>query len=165
DECKASVIGDYVANKLDMEDGETPVAMLLTSDFKGFAVYFYENGKVAKIPLSQFETKLNRKRLMKAYCDKSELVAAVSSETEKEYAVFSSAGRMLLVNSALVPLKQSKDTLGVNVMTLKKGQRVTKITDALTLELDSPHRYRTRNLPAAGAIVREEDIAEQLSLL
>lgn len=165
DECKASVIGDYVANKLDMDETETPVAMLLTDDYKGNVLYFYENGKVARIPLALFETKLNRKRLMKAYCDKSELVAAISSVDEREYAVFSSAGRMLLVNSALIPLKQTKDTLGVNVMTLKKGHKITKITDASELELDAPHRYRTRNLPAAGAIVREEDIAEQLSLL
>ncbi len=162
---KASVIGDYVAAKLDMLENETCVGMVLTSDYKGFVLYFYENGKVAKVPLSQFETKLNRKKLTNAYNDKSDATAIISVVEEKEFAVFSSGGRMLLVNSALVPTKMSKDTLGVNVMTLKKGQQITRVVEASALELEQPHRYRTRNLPAAGAIVREEDIAEQLSLL
>ncbi len=162
---KASSIGEYVAAKLDMPQGELPVALVVTDDYKGFVVTFYENGKIAKVPLSSFETKLNRKKLTNAYCAKSDAVLIAALKEDAEYAVFSSANRMLLVNTALVPLKQAKDTLGVNVMTLKKGQRVEKAVLASTLTLANPHRYRTRNLPAAGATLKEEDVVEQLTLL
>ena len=117
---KASVIGDYVAAKLDMLENETCVGMVLTSDYKGFVLYFYENGKVAKVPLSQFETKLNRKKLTNAYNDKSDATAIISVVEEKEFAVFSSGGRILRVNSAVVLTKIINDTLVVNYMTRKK---------------------------------------------
>ncbi|MEG1384308.1 MAG: DNA gyrase subunit A [Oscillospiraceae bacterium] len=165
DDCKTSVIGDFVAAKLDMAEGEYPIAVISTEEFKGSILFFYDSGKVAKVPMSSFETKLNRKKLTNAFCAKAELVRAVECVDEQEFAIFSSAGRMLLVNSALVPLKQAKDTLGVAVMTLKKGVTVKRVVEASTLELVDPHRYRTRNLPAAGAIIREDDIAEQYTLL
>ena len=161
---KASVMGDYVATVLSMQDGETPVAVALTDDYSGHMLFFYDNGKAAKVPMATFETKLNRKKLTNAFSSKSELVTAYACATDCEFAVFSNAGRMLLVNSAFVAEKQSKDTIGVNVMTQKKNAVVERVVPSSKLELVSPHRYRTRNLPAAGAIVREEDIAEQLSL-
>ncbi len=162
---KASLIGDYVASKLEMAEGETPVAFASTDDYSGHILFFYDNGKVAKVPMQSYETKLNRKKLANAFCAKAELVRAVVLEEEQEFAVYSSGGRMLLVNSALVPVKQAKDTLGVQVMTLKKNCVVERVLDAGRLELSDPHRYRTRNLPASGAILREEDVAEQYTLL
>ncbi len=165
EDCKASVIGDYVAAKLDMAEGEIPIAIAATEAFAGHILFFYDNGKVARVPMNAFETKTNRKKLANAYCAKAELVRAVVCETDEEFAVFSNQGRMLLVNSALVPVKQAKDTLGVQVMTLKKNVLVSRVENANALSLESPHRYRTRNLPAAGAFLREEDLGEQLTLL
>ncbi len=162
---KASLIGDFVASKLEMAEGEFPIAIAVTEDYSGHILFFYDNGKVAKVPMKSFETKLNRKKLANAYCAKAELVRAVVVLQDREFAVYSNGGRMLLVNTALVPVKQAKDTLGVQVMTLKKNGKVEKVVEADGLELADPHRYRTRNLPAAGAILREEDIAEQTSLL
>lgn len=164
DDVKASVIGDYVASTLGMQEGETAVAMAVTSDYAGHILFFYRSGKVAKVPMNAYETKLNRKKLANAFNAKNELVAAFVCETDTEFAMFSSAGRMLLVNSALVPVKQAKDTLGVNIMTLKKDAYIKYVTYAADLELISPHRYRNRTLPSMGGIVREEDIIEQLSL-
>ena len=148
-----------------MAEGEFPIAIAVTEDYSGHILFFYDNGKVAKVPMKSFETKLNRKKLANAYCAKAELVRAVVVLQDREFAVYSNGGRMLLVNTALVPVKQAKDTLGVQVMTLKKNGKVEKVVEADGLELADPHRYRTRNLPAAGAILREEDIAEQTSLL
>ncbi len=165
DDGKASVIGDYVAARLNMGEGEFPVAIAATEAFAGHILFFYDNGKVARVPMSAFETKTNRKKLANAYCAKAELVKAVVCETEEEFALFSSQGRMLLVNSALVPVKQAKDTLGVQVMTLKKNAVVDRVERADKLSLENPHRYRTRNLPAAGAFLKEEDLGEQLTLL
>lgn len=165
EDIKASVIGDYVASSLGMPEGETAVAMAVTSDYSGHILFFYQNGKVAKVPTNAYETKLNRRKLANAYNAKNDLVNAFVCETDIEFAVFSSAGRMLLVNSALVPVKQAKDTLGVNIMTLKKDAYVKHVEYADQLELESAHRYRTRTLPAAGGILREEDIVEQLSLI
>ncbi len=162
---KASLIGEYVASKLEMAEGETPVAIASTADYSGHILFFYDNGKVARVPLKAYETKLNRKKLANAYCAKAGLVRAVVVEEDCEFAIYSSGGRMLLVNSALVPPKQAKDTLGVQVMTLKKNAAVERVEAASRLELVDPHRYRTRNLPAMGAILREDDVAEQISLL
>lgn len=164
DDVKASVIGDYVASSLGMLEGETAVAMAVTSSYSGHILFFYRNGKVAKVPTNAYETKLNRKKLANAYNIKNDLVNAFVCEADTEFALFSSAGRMLLINSALVPVKQAKDTLGVNIMTLKKDAYIRDVRPAAGLELASPHRYRNRTLPSTGAILREEDIAQQLSL-
>ncbi|MEG0751693.1 MAG: DNA gyrase subunit A [Oscillospiraceae bacterium] len=164
DDGKASVIGDFVAARLDMSEGEIPIAFAMTDDFSGHMLFFYSNGKAAKVPLACYETKLNRKKLTNAFSLKSGLIAAYACEEEREFALYASNGRMLLVNSALLPAKQVRDTLGVQVMTLKKGAEVTRVVSASELELVDARRYRTRNLPAAGAIVREDDTAEQLTL-
>lgn len=164
DDGKASAIGDFIAAKLDMPEGETAVAMVATQEYKGHVLVFYANGKVARVPLAQFETKLNRKKLSNAYCAKQDAVAILSCETDTEYALFTDNGRMLLVNSALVSEKQSRDTLGVSVLSLKKNAKLNRVCEASSLELANEHRYRTRNLPAAGAVLRAEDVVEQLTL-
>ena len=141
---KASVLGDYVASKLEMEEGEVPLFMTVTVDYRGYMLFFYQNGKCAKIPLASYMTKQNRRKLLKAYSDKEELAAMLHIEEETELAVFTSGGtggpRLILVGSALIPEK------------------------AAGLELKAPPRYRVRTLPAAGALLRQEDTTEQMSL-
>lgn len=162
---KASVLGDFVAAKLGMDEGELPVYMALTSDYKGYMFFLFANGKGAKVTMASYATKQNRRKLINAYSDKSPLVYIEYLPQERELAIRSSAGRMLLVNTAQIPEKSTKNTAGVNVITLKKNQQITKVRHAETLELADPHRYRMRTLPAAGAIVRGEDTAEQISLI
>ena len=161
---KASVLGDYVASKLGMEEGEVPVYMAVTTDYAGHMLFFFQNGKCAKVPLSSYETKQNRKKLLKAYSDKAELACMLQLTDECELAVFTTAGRLLLAGSALIPEKTTRDTAGVNVVTLKKNQKIARVQRADGLELANPHRFRVRSLPAAGAILRAEDMAEQMTL-
>ena len=165
DDGKASVMGDYIAARLGMEEGETPLYMALTTDYKGHMFFLFANGKAAKVPMESYATKQNRRKLLNAFSDKSPLVYAAHLHEECELAIYTSAGRMLLVNSAQVPAKQTKNTAGVNVVTLKKNQSIIHVRRAANLELTDPHRYRVRTLPAAGAILRGEDTAEQMQLL
>lgn len=161
---KASVLGDYVASTLGMEEGEAPLYMVATPDYKGWMLFFYQNGKCAKVPLSSYETKQNRRKLLKAYSDKAELAAIRYLTEEAELAIYTSNGRLLLAGSALIPEKATRDTAGVNVVALKKNAKISRVTLAAGLELSDTHRYRVRTLPAAGAIIRGEDTAEQLTL-
>ena len=161
---KASVLGDYVASTLGMEDGEAPIFMALTGDYKGWMLFFFQNGKCAKVPLAAYQTKQNRRKLLKAFSDKEELAAILQLQEETELAIFTSANRLLLAGSALIPEKATRDTAGVNVVTLKKNVRILRVQAGTSLELADPHRYRVRTLPAAGALLRQNDTAEQLSL-
>ena len=161
---KASVLGDYVASKLGMDEGETPIYMVVTGNYTGWMLFFYQNGKCAKVPLSSYQTKLNRRKLLKAYSDKTELAAIRYLPEETELAIFTSNSRLLLAGSALIPEKATRDTAGVNVVSLKKNAKITRVTLASGLELANPHRFRVRTLPAAGAILHQEDITEQLSM-
>jgi DNA gyrase subunit A len=165
DDTKASVLGDYVASKLEMEQGETAVYMTVTSDYKGYMLFFFENGKAAKIDLNSYQTKTNRKKLIKAYSDKSPVVAIKHIEQDCELVLQSSAGRLLLLNTGAIAPKTTKDTLGVSVMTLKKGQRLLKVRDYVDGEFKKPYRYKTKNLPAAGAVLSAEDVGEQISMI
>lgn len=161
---KASAMGDYIAARLSMEEGETPVYMALTTDYKGHMFFLFANGKAAKVPMESYATRQNRRKLLNAFSDKSPLVYAAYLREECELAIYTSAGRLLLVHSAQVPAKQTKNTAGVNVITLKKNQSITLARRAERVELADPHRYRVRTLPAAGALLRAQDTAEQLKL-
>ena len=158
-------MGEYVPARLGMDAGERPVYMALTEDYAGHMLFLFENGKCAKVPMQSYATKQNRKKLINAYSDKAKLVWAAYLHEEAELAVTTSAGRMLLVHSAQIPEKQTKNTAGVNVLTLKKNQHITGVRLAAGLELADVHRYRVRTLPAMGALVRAEDAVEQTSLL
>ncbi|WP_291245685.1 DNA gyrase subunit A [Fournierella sp.] len=161
---KASVMGEFVAASLGMDEGELPVYMAVTLDYKGYMLFAYANGKFAKIPMNSYATKQNRKKLLKAYSDKEQLACMVQLPEETELAVRTSGGRMLLAHTTQIAEKQTRDTAGVAVITLKKNQHIEWVKPAGELELANPHRYRVRSLPAAGALVREEDVAEQLQL-
>lgn len=164
DDTKASVLGDFVPAKLGMEEGESVVYMAVTKDYSGFMLFFFENGKVAKVELSAYETKTNRKKLVKAYSDKAPLAAARFIAEDCELVLQSSAGRLLLLHTGAITPKTTKDTIGVAVMTLKRGQKLMRVRDYREGEFAKPHRYRTKNLPAAGALLSAEDEGEQLAL-
>ncbi len=162
---KASTMGEYIPAKLAMEDGETVVKMIATKDYKGFLLFAFENGKIAKVPLNAYETKSNRKKLTGAYSDKSPISAIVYAEQEQEFLLTATSGRMLLLHSASVNMKTTRNTQGVAVMKLKKGQRLFSVKPYIEGTFSKPSRYRTRSLPALGAMPSEEDSTEQLSLL
>ena len=149
---KASVLGDYVAGKLGFDDGESSIYMVDTKDYSGFMVFVFDNGRVARVPLSSYQTKTNRKKLIKAYCNKYKLHTVIHCESECDLLIKSTNGRMLLVNTASIPAKASKDNGGIAVMTQKKGQRVYTAQIYEKGALENEHRYRTKNLPAAGAL-------------
>lgn len=163
DDTKASVLGDFVASKLSMEEGETAISMVALKEYKGYMLFFFENGKVAKVDISAYETKTNRKKLIKAYSDKSPLAAVMYIAQDKELVMKSTAGRYLLFNSGAISAKTTKDSQGVAVMSLKKGHRVDSVTDFADGMFAKPGRYRTKNLPANGAILSAEDQGEQLT--
>ncbi len=164
DDTKISVLGDYVAAKLEMEEGEVPVYMAVTgADYAGSIIFFYENGKASKIELAAYKTVTKRKKLIKAYSDSSPLVAAVQLPEEKELVVISSAGRYLLINTAVINTKSTKDAAGVNIMTLKKGQKIFRVREYREGEFAKVYRFKAKNLPAAGASLSAEDSAEQIT--
>lgn len=163
DDTKASVLGDYVAAKLEMEDGELPVYMAVTSDYSGYMMFFFENGKAAKVSLDAYRTVTKRKKLIKAFSDKSPVAAVMQLAADEEIVVISSAGRHLLLNTAVILPKTTKDTIGVGVMTLKKGQRLMSARKYREGEFAKAYRYRAKNLPAAGALLSNEDEAEQMT--
>ena len=161
---KASVLGDYVAATLGMDEEELPIFMAVTDDYSGHMLFLYENGKASKIPMESYATKQNRKKLLKAYSDKEALAALVQLPEETELAIRTSGGRMLMVHSTQIPEKRTRDSLGTAVITLKKNKHITSVRPAEELEIANPHRYRVRTLPAAGALIREEDLSEQLAM-
>ncbi len=162
---KASVFGDYIPAKLSMDEGESAVFMLNTKDYSGYLLFAFENGKVAKVDLKSYETKTNRKKLINAYSDKSPLAGIAFCETDTEFVITSSAGRMLLLHSGAIGLKSTKNTQGVAVMKLKKGHRVMSIVPYKEGRFSKPSRYSTRTLPAAGALPSQEDEATQLEII
>ncbi len=164
DTCKASELGEYIPARLGFEEGETPLYMTVTTDYSGYMLFFFASGKVAKVPLESYATKLNRKKLLNAYYDKEQLVYLCQLDEECEMAIRTSGGRLLLFGTAQIAAKASKTTAGVAVITLKKNQHIEKVCTAAALELANPHRYRVRNLPAAGALLRGEDLVEQTAL-
>ena len=165
EDTKASALGDFIPSKLEFEKDEKPIYMAVTSDYKGYMLFVFENGKVAKVTMSGYATKTNRKKLIKAYSDKAPIVAAMYIEEDTEIVISSTAGRHLLVNTGAISPKAAKDTAGVNVMTLKKYHKVQSVRLYKDGEFAKPHRYRTKTLPAAGANLSADDTAEQLSLM
>ena len=161
DDGKASQLGDYLPQKLSFETGENMVALVFCGDYKGFVLFFFENGKVAKVPLSAYETKTNRKKLTGAYSDKSPLVKAVALDTDEQMVVYSTDGRAAIFSTAQLLPKTTRNTQGVAVLTLKKK---AALSDAVLLErsgIVNQSRYRTKTIPSAGAILKEEDSPEK----
>ncbi|MCL2195179.1 MAG: DNA topoisomerase (ATP-hydrolyzing) subunit A [Oscillospiraceae bacterium] len=165
DDAKASVLGDYIPAKLGMDEDETVVRMAVTRDYSGYMLFAFEGGKVAKVELSAYATKTNRRKLIKAYSDKSPLVGMLQLAEDGDCLVRSSAGRVLLFHTGAIAPKTTKDTQGVAVMTLKKNAYVAELEAYADGMFVKPARYRTKNLPAAGVLPTPEDKGEvQLGL-
>ena len=163
-ETKASVLGDYIPAKAQMEENERAVYMAVTHEYDGYMLFFFENGKVAKVELSAYQTKQNRKKLLNAYSDKSPLAAALQIREDCEVLLTASSGRMLLFHTGLIQPKTTKNTQGVQAMNLKKGQRLLRAQVYQEGMLQNPNRYK-KNLPALGALPEAGDTAgEQLEL-
>ena len=161
DDGKASQLGDYLPQKLGFEVGENLVALVFCGDYKGFILFFFENGKAAKVPLSAYETKTNRKKLTGAYSDKSPLIKAMALDADEQMVVYSTDGRAAIFSTAQLLPKTTRNTQGVAVMTLKKK---ATLRDAVLLTqsgIVNESRYRTKTIPSAGAVLKEEDSAEK----
>jgi len=161
EDSKASLLGDYLPQRLGFEAGENMVAMVFCGDYKGFVLFFFENGKAAKVPMSAYETKTNRKKLTGAYSDKSPLVKALAMDTDAQMVVYSTDGRAAIFSTAQLLPKATRNTQGVAVMTLKKK---AALKDAQLLSISgivNESRYRTKTIPSAGALLKEEDSPEK----
>lgn len=160
---KASVLGEYVPSKLEMGEGELLSYMAVLSEYTGYMIFVFENGKLAKVDISAYETKTNRKKLINAYSDKSPLAQAIYIKEDTDIVISSSGGRMLLINTGAIMSKTTKNTQGVSVMKLKKNQKVTSIHLYSEGEFEKEWRFRAKNLPAAGAVPSMADIEEQIT--
>ena len=157
DDTKASALGDYLPTKLGMEPEESVVSMVLPGDYGGWLLFFFENGKAARVELKSYATTSNRRRLTGAYSDKSPLVALLPLTEEREVVLISVGRRALVVNTALLSPKTTRSTQGVQVMTLKGKDQLSEVTSLEESGITNLSRYRCRTLPAAGALLKEED--------
>lgn len=160
---KASQLGTYVASKLEMEQDEKVVYICVIREYVGYMIFVFENGKVAKVDITAYQTKTNRKKLLKAYSLKSPLACCEYIEEDTEFVLSSSSGRMLILNTGALTPKTSKDTIGVSVMTQKKNHKVDSMHKYVEGEFEKAWRFRTKNLPAAGALPGPSDNAQQIS--
>ena len=158
---KASQLGDYLPQKLGLETGENVTQVIFPGDYKGFVMLFFENGKAAKVPLSAYETKTNRRKLTGAYCDKSALVAAYGLTTDTQMAVYTNDGRCVIFSTAQLLPKTTRNTQGVSIVSLKKKAVVTAAIPAEESGIVNLSRYRTRTLPSAGSILKDEDAQDK----
>lgn len=160
---KASVLGEYIPARVQMDEGERAVSMAATNDYSGFMLFLFENGKAAKVEMSAYQTKQNRKKLLNAYSDKSPLVAALYLPEDREVLLTASSGRLLLFHTGLILPKTTKNTQGVQAMNLKKGQRLVSAVEYEEGMLQNPARYQ-KKLPALGALPAQEEAGEQMQL-
>ena len=166
DDTKASALGDYLPTKLGMDGEERAVWACIPGDYSGSLLFFFENGKVARVELSAYQTQTKRKKLTGAYSDKAPLVAAFLVREDFEAAVISTEGRCMVFHTAALNPKTTRTTQGVNVMTLKPKYRVEKVLPLEESAIVNAARYRARSLPVSGALLKEEDRGEeQLSLM
>ena len=154
---KASQLGDYLPQKLEMEPGENLLQVVLPEDYKGFLMFFFENGKAAKVPMSAYETKTNRRKLTGAYSDKSPLRTILAMQADAEVALYATDGRAVVFSTALLLPKTTRNTQGVAVMSLKKKALADRAVLLADSGIANAARYRCKTVPAAGALVKEED--------
>ena len=163
---KASLLGDYLPSKLGMDEGESVMGMVLPGDYSGYMLFFFENGKAAKVELSTYKTMSNRRRLTGAYSDKSPLKALLHLREDREIAVYSTEPRVLIVNTALLGVKTTRTTQGVALLTLKKKYTLDAVRFPEETGIIDLARYRGRSIPATGALLKTEDSDDkQLSLI
>jgi len=162
---KASLLGDYLPQKLGMDPGESVLQVVLPGDYKGFVLFFFENGKVAKVPLSAYETKTNRRKLTGAYSDKSPLRSVIALDQDAQMVIYTTDGRAAVISTAQLLPKTTRNTIGVSVVSLKKKASLDRAQLLEGSGIVNVGRYRCKTLPAAGALLKEEDAPEkQISL-
>ena len=161
EDVKASVLGVYLPSRLQMDEGENIITMIDPGDYKAHLLFFFENGKAARVELSAYETKTNRKKLVNAYSDKSPLCSVIKLTGETDLCCFSSDDRALVFNSSLLQPKTSRSAQGVAVMSLKARRTLDRAKLLEETQIKNVPRYHVRSLPAAGALLRPEDREEQ----
>ncbi|MDD3346385.1 DNA topoisomerase (ATP-hydrolyzing) subunit A [Oscillibacter sp.] len=161
EDAKASLLGDYLPVKLGMDAGEAVIYAVLPGTYTGGMLFFFENGKVARVALSAYQTTSNRRKLTGAYSDKSPLCCIRRVDEDSELAVYSTEPRCLIFHTALLTPKTTRTTQGVAVMTLKPKYRLDTAAAPEETSISNQSRYRVRVLPAAGALLRQEDSEEQ----
>ena len=158
-------MGDYLPAKLGFDEGESVIDVCFPGDYTGFVLFVYENGKVAKVELPAYATKSNRRKLTGAYSDKSPLKAVFLCKEEKQLVLYSTEGRALIFSTAQLSPKATRATQGVAVMTLKRKAAVHRAAILEDSGIVNAARYRTRTIPAAGALLKEEDAEEKQILM
>ena len=157
-DCKVSAMGEYLPGLLGLDEGEKIIYTVVTADYKGTMLFAFENGKAAKVELNKYATKTNRKKLIGAYSDKSPICGIKLFENDEDIVFRSDNNKILCVNTEKIPLKSTKNTQGVQVMTLrKKGSKLTGITMAALCGIEDLKHYTAKNIPAAGSFLRKED--------
>jgi DNA gyrase subunit A len=166
EDCKASSLGIYLANLLELEEGEKIIYIAVTDDYKGYMIFAFENGKVAKIDLKSYETKTNRKKLANAYSDVSTLIYISHILEDIELVAFSSLDKVLVFDTSKINAKSTRNSQGVQVLRSKNGSTMTNICTLEDTNIKDFDYYRTKNIPAVGYYLREEDEEDtQLKLL
>ncbi|NLV50888.1 MAG: topoisomerase IV [Clostridiales bacterium] len=166
DDTKASALGSYLPSVLQMDEGESVICMYPAGEYKSSLIFFYENGKAARVPISVYATKTNRRKLTGAYSDKSPVRSILLVEKEFEVAVYSTEGRVAVFSTALLAPKATRDSQGVFVMTLKAKFTLDRAVPLSDTSITNYSRYRVRKLPASGAMIKPEDSEmRQLSIL
>ena len=154
---KASVLGDYLPNLLNMEAEEEIIYMTATTDYAGQMVFFFENGKAAKVPLNAYETKTNRKKLINGYSSKAKLVRMAKIDEESDFILMRNSDKATLLNTDLIPSSATKNATGVQVFTLKKNSVVSNVYTKEEFQTEDPEYYRTRKVPSTGHFIQEKD--------
>ncbi|HBF36683.1 MAG TPA: topoisomerase IV [Firmicutes bacterium] len=156
-DCKASTLGEYLTNLLELEPEEKIIYVVATDNYQGNLLFAYENGKIAKVDLAGYVTKTNRRRLANAYSDLSPLVMMKYLEQDLELVAYSSINKVLIFNSAAVSAKTTRDSQGIQVLISKKASRMVELKPLSEVSLGDPNYYRTKNIPAIGCYLKEED--------
>lgn len=156
-DCKASNLGEYLSNLLDLDEDEKIIYMMTTCDYKGYIIFGFEKGKIAKIDLESYYTKVNRKKLINAYSDKDKLIFIKYIEEDKDLIVIRDSDKALIFNTALIAPKTTKNSIGIQVMTLKRNSNITKIDELQNINLENKEFYRMTKIPSAGKFICEKD--------
>ena len=163
DDTKASVMGDYIPAKLSFDEGEGLKTVVATTDYSGYIIFFFENGKAAKIQMKSYETKTNRKKLANAYSEKSPLIAAIYVSEDSDILLRSTSGHALVFNTGMILPKSTRDSQGVQVMTLRKKAMLASATLISSDDTSDFERYRSKSVPSAGKPAKELGDSNQLT--
>lgn len=164
-DCKASELGHFIPNIVDMEPGEKIVYIIPTTDYSGDLLYVYENGKGARVSMKCYETKTNRKKLINAYYSKSKLVDVKFLPDDEDVVIYSSLDKIVIFNTSLMQTKTTRDTMGVALMNMKKKSTIARVEFLKDVQFTNPDYYRAKNIPATGYYLKDEDSEDnQISL-